>query len=268
MSVAVFHFGFPNRQLLGTLHYRPRLRQRGAAVLICNPMGEEAARAHRVYRVLASQLERAGYAAQRFDYFGTGDSDGDALEATIAAWGEDIETAAKELTRRTGVHRLVLVGVRLGASLAVMAAARLNARHLILWDPVVNGASYLQELAAAHREFMHEELGAVWNDDLHLRASGATAEVLGTPISPELRNGLAGIDLTSIPLRADHTTVICSSASPHMVQLHEHWLSAPTMRWIDMPVSESWNSDKALNSATVPIDVIQTIVARIEELSP
>ena len=42
---------------------------------------------------------------------------------------------------------------------------------------------------------------------------------------------------------------------------------APLARWLDMPASVSWNSDAALNNATVPIDVVQAIVARIEESS-
>ena len=107
-STSVFHFGSAERYLVGTLHYTPRLRRRSAAVLLCNPMGEEAARAHRLYRVLATQLERAGYAAQRFDYVGTGDSAGSDEDATVASFRDDIELAAAELSRRSGVDRLAL----------------------------------------------------------------------------------------------------------------------------------------------------------------
>src|SRR3954464_11609473 len=75
-GVRIEYFG-AQHQLLGTLHRPQRLRPRSTAVLLCNPFGEEASRAHRMFRVLATQLERAGYPALRFDYSGTGDSLGD-----------------------------------------------------------------------------------------------------------------------------------------------------------------------------------------------
>ena len=74
--VSIEYFGVA-RQLLGALHVPQRLRRRATAVLLCNPFGEEASRAHRTFRVLATQLERAGYASLRFDYSSTGDSQGD-----------------------------------------------------------------------------------------------------------------------------------------------------------------------------------------------
>ena len=40
------------------------------------------------------------------------------------------------------------------------------------------------------------------------------------------------------------------------------------MNWLDMPATVVWNSDAALNNAIVPIDIVQAIVARVEELSP
>lgn len=267
-STSVFHFGSAERYLVGTLHYTPRLRRRSAAVLLCNPMGEEAARAHRLYRVLATQLERAGYAAQRFDYVGTGDSAGSDEDATVASFRDDIELAAAELARRSGVDRLALVGLRLGATLAALAAERLCPRHLVLWDPVVDGAAYLRELATAHRCYMRGELGAMgWQDRLRVDANGVPDEALGIPISTELAAGIAAIDLTRSLPSAEHVTVVCTRGTPDMAKLRERWSAFGAVRWLDMPASVSWNSDAALNSATVPIDVVQAIVARIEESS-
>jgi hypothetical protein len=35
-----------------------------------------------------------------------------------------------------------------------------------------------------------------------------------------------------------------------------------------MTESPAWNTDAALNAMTVPIDIVQAVVARIEETSP
>src|SRR6185436_19287125 len=158
------------RQLFGALHYPLRLRRRNTAVLMCNPFGEEASRAHRTFRVLATQLERAGYGCLRFDYSSTGDSQGDGEAATVDAWVDDIAVAAERLREATGAARVAIVGLRFGATLAALASARgeLRLRHLLLWDPVVEGMGYLRELAEQHRAYMRSEIGNRWPDRLRI----------------------------------------------------------------------------------------------------
>ena len=85
-------------------------------MLLCNPFGEEASRAHRTFRVLATQLERAGYATLRFDYSGTGDSLGESTPPTLDAWLADIGAAAEHLRAASGAQRLAIIGLRLGGA--------------------------------------------------------------------------------------------------------------------------------------------------------
>jgi uncharacterized protein len=274
LGVKVHYFGgSPN--LLGAFHSPQRLRARSASVLLCNPFGEEASRAHRIYRVLATQLERAGYATLRFDFSGTGDSAGDASEATIDQWLRDLSSAANELRGASGSPRVALVGLRFGATLAALAASRgeLRPRHLVLWDPVVQGAGYLRELAAQHRQYMTEEMGdAGWEDRLELDAEGYPTEALGVPLPAELRRQLAAIDLMSetarTPLAADLVTVIATSANPELERWRAQLEQSASTRWIAKAGSAAWNSDAALNAATVPMDIVQTILSRIEETIP
>lgn len=264
----VLHFGPPARPLLGTLHSPQRLRPRSAAVLLCNPFGEEAARAHRMYRVLATQLERSGYSVLRFDYGGTGDSMGESEDVDLAGWLADIERAAEEL-RGGQPRKLVAIGLRLGGTLAALATARgaLRLRHLILWDPIVSGTAYLRELATQHRAYMRHELGADWNDDLAISAAGFPREALGVPISDGLAAELAAIELAAEELRTEHVTVLSTSPAPALDRLRQR-LAPATTRWIDLPGSPSWNSDAALNAQVAPMEIVQAVVARVEELSP
>jgi uncharacterized protein len=268
--VKLFHFGSRALPLLGTLHAPQRLRPPGAAVLLCNPFGDEAVRAHRIYRILATQLEHNGYPTLRFDYRGTGDSMGESGDVSIAGCLDDIALAARELTAATGAPKLVAIGLRLGGTLAALASARigLRLRHLVLWDPVVDGASYLHELDAMHRSVTGQDpwLG-------HLRgksispAEGPRAEALGTPISAALAAELSGIDLITEQPRAEHLTVVSTQETPAMVRLRPLAASS-TARWIDLPTSTPWNSAAALNAAIVPMDVVQAVVGRVGELSP
>jgi len=266
-GASIEYFGV-RRQLFGALHQPQRLRPRSTAVLLCNPFGEEASRAHRTYRVLATQLERAGYAALRFDYSGTGDSVGDSGAATVDAWVGDVASAAERLRTASGVARVTIVGLRFGATLAMLASARgePRPRHLVLWDPVVEGVAYLRELVAQHRAYMRAEIGNGWQDRLQISADGTPAEALGAPIGAVLGAQIAAIDLAAVAPGADQVTVITTRVTPEIERLRLH-LPAST-RWLELAESPAWNTDAALNAMTVPMDVVQAVVARIEETSP
>lgn len=259
LPAKVHYFGVEGG-LLGTLHQPTRLRARTAAVLLCNPFGEEASRAHRIYRVLATQLERAGYACLRFDYGHTGDSRGAGEDATLAGWVADVGVAAEALRAASGSPRVVLVGLRLGATIAALAtAAGVPARHLIAWDPVLDGRAYLDELVRIHAAYMREELGAAGGPP-PCRADGTPREALGAPISDELARELAAVQLAQVAPRAELITVLSTNpAAP------TPW---PGAHRLDVAAGAAWNSDAALNAATVPMEIVTAIVGRIESTVP
>jgi pimeloyl-ACP methyl ester carboxylesterase len=265
--VRIEYFGV-GRHLLGALHHPQQIRPRTTAVLLCNPFGEEASRAHRTFRVLATQLDRAGYATLRFDYSGTGDSLGESADATIEAWIGDIGTAAERLRAASGAPRLAVIGLRLGATLAALAAARggIRPRHLVMWDPVVDGAAYLRDLATQHRAYMRHEMGGAGRDRLRTRADGTPLEVLGAPIGDALAAQLQAIDLAAGPPGAEQITLLSTRTTPELERLRARLPSSA--RWLQLDESPAWNTDDALNAMTVPMDIVRALVARIEETSP
>ncbi len=117
-------------------------------VVICSPFGYEAICAHRSVREFAEAIAAVGIPALRFDYLGTGDSaDIDENSDYIKAWSQDVIAAIRELKSRTGVDRVCLLGIRLGALLAALAAAECRlVESLILIGPVVSGRRYVREL--------------------------------------------------------------------------------------------------------------------------
>jgi len=124
----------------------------GCGVVLCNPFGQEAIMTHRGWRFLATQLAANGMPALRFDYHGTGDSDGlESDPARLQAWTHSVVAAVRTLRARTGVSRVALCGIRLGALLAALATQALEADAidaLVLLAPVVRGRDHLRELRA------------------------------------------------------------------------------------------------------------------------
>ena len=254
------------RALLASTYIPQRIQARSAAIVLCNPFGEEATRAHRAYRVMAGRLEAAGYATMRFDYAGTGDSSGASSDFGIDHWLDDIAIATDALRADAGVSRIALVGLGLGATLAALHACRPEARiaHLLLWDPVVDGRGYLHELGQAHRAYLHAETGRLPSDQ-----GDAPTETMGMPIGAGLREAMTSINLATVaPPRGPMTTVLCTQSNTGLRQLHDAWNGAAAVHWIDMQASQAWNSDAALNSAVVPMREITTIVDRIQACHP
>ena len=111
--------------------------------VICPPFGEEDKSARRTLTELCQKLQARGEASLLFSFRGTGDSDGDFADATTEAWRDDVLSACREAARRAPDARLCLLGVRLGASLAALAADEANATRLILIEPLLAGRPYL-----------------------------------------------------------------------------------------------------------------------------
>lgn len=135
------HFGDPQRLLFG-YHHAATSPVRQTAVLICHSWGLEYMRSYRGLRVLAQRFAAAGYETLRFDYSGTGDSQGHGLDARLEHWLADIATAARELRDISGRQEVAVVGLRLGALLA-QAAPGVDARLHVSWDTPASGASFV-----------------------------------------------------------------------------------------------------------------------------
>lgn len=257
----VFHFGDSRQPLFGTYHPALGDGKPTRAVLLCNPFGEEAIRAHRVFRVIAARLEREGVPVLRFDYFGTGDSSGASREGTPARWEKDVRQAHDELVRRSGASNIMWVGLRLGANLALSTSTRpVRLSRLILWDPLVSGPSYLAELADTHAAYMQWDLEG-WRPD-----PNAPAQAIGWPITDEIRSALERLNLSK-PRFTSARQVIAILSAPDLeaTGILARVAEGRTADVRVVPTSSPWNSDEALNSTLVPGEIVNAIVEAVKE---
>ncbi len=144
------YFQGPAGPLFGWHHLPATRTVRSTAIVVCPPFGSEYVSTHHVIRALAVELARLGFPVLRFDYHGTGDSAGAFGDSGPQfAWVGSIGAAIDESRRRSGCSAVSVVGMRLGAALAVAAAAeRGDVDSLVLWCPVRSGRTYIRELRA------------------------------------------------------------------------------------------------------------------------
>ncbi|MCU1463953.1 MAG: Alpha/beta hydrolase family protein [Acidimicrobiales bacterium] len=194
------------------------------------PLGVEYNGTHRAMRLLARRLEAAGFAVLRFDYDGTGDSAGRLDDdGRVEAWLDNGRTAVATM-RATGVERVAVVGLRMGATLAAEVAQRderLDA--LVLWDPCRSGRSFLRE----QRALRVISLGAAEAPPDTVGA-GAPMEVTGYVYTPDTVMDLASIDITKTDGRlADRVLALLRPERPdrrlteRLEQADADWQPAP-----------------------------------------
>lgn len=270
--VTPFRLGAPGRQLFALHHAPPAASARREAVLLCNPFGQEAIRCHRLFRVMAERLARNGLHVLRFDYFGTGDSDGDDAQGDVASWIADVRTASEALAARAAVDECSWFGLRLGGTLAALASAQSPRppRKLVLWDAIVDGSAYLRDLASAHLEAYRASYGARWQLEPALRSSAAqeaASEALGFPLSPPLRTELDALRPPSLYTTRARAVWLFAGPDAQQVGDLEPQLSARGTDVHRRPIVSriDWSSNEAMNSAIVPADALAAISAALTE---
>jgi uncharacterized protein len=152
-------FGMPARQLFGVYEGPPADSPAARGVVLCYPYGRDYVAAYRAFGVLAARLAGVGFHVLRFDHCGTGDSWGEPDDASIRQRIDDILTAVDWLRASYGAAGVSLVGLRLGASLATLAAAECGrVERLVLWEPVIDGRAEVADMVARHHAWLDAQV--------------------------------------------------------------------------------------------------------------
>lgn len=165
-------------------------------ILFLPAFGEEMNRSRRMVTLLAHALAARGIGLLALDPFGTGDSEGDFAQARWEQWLSDAGTAAAWL--RDHGQEVLWAGLRTGAALALAAARIERAGQVMLWQPVLDGTVFLNQLlrvrVAAGLGAEGDGVGGAEGDGVGgLRArlaAGETVEIGGLPLAPAMADAL------------------------------------------------------------------------------
>jgi len=118
------------------------------AVLIVHGYGGNKCGKNRLYVRIANQLARAGIAVLRFDFRGSGDSDGEFHDMTLDTELSDFHCALNYLKNIPCVDasRIGLLGRSLGGAVTVMGGFEAKGiRALVMWAPVFSGEQWKKD---------------------------------------------------------------------------------------------------------------------------
>lgn len=259
------YFGDASRPLFGWLHRGvASVDVRPVAIVLCAPMGSECTASYRSLRHLAQRCSALGFTVLRFDYDGLGDSAGDELDPDRwATWQRSVGLAIDFAREQSGASLAVLVGLRLGATLATLAAAtRTDVTGLVGVAPVVSGRAWLREVRA-----LQAAMGLADAPAEHALAADVTENV-GLTLAAPTRSAIEMVDLATMQLGPSTAVLIVDrSDRPGAAKWHTALATAGAdVEYETLPGYVEMMRDP--HEAVVPERIIERITEWVERRFP
>jgi alpha/beta superfamily hydrolase len=258
-------FGDSKAPLFGALHEPLESKARSHGVLLCPPIAQEYVRTHWAMRQLALSLTRAGFHCMRFDWCGVGDSAGELRDASLTRWQADAALAAQELRDGSGVRRLSIIGLRFGGAVAALAARDITPAKVVLWDPVLDGHAYVEELAALHAAVVATP-NRYWIARSPTARTRAPTELVGFDFGASLLREIESVKIDVFDALEARICLLDSSRSPELAALEKRLrarnvdveLHATTM-------TAKWDCPREIEELLLPADAVTHATTFLEE---
>ncbi len=265
-----FYFGTDARRLFGIHNERSPGTGARLGVVLCNPFGREAIRAHRLYRVMADRLSRAGCDVLRFDYYATGDSAGEDGEVDLGGFALDLLSAHRELVRRAGTEKICWLGMRLGAMVVQRARESRPAglARTILWDPVFDGRDYLDLLRRRHLEWRTADEDPIGDVAPVFRNGDGEYldEAIGFPIPRAFCDQVRAHRLATLEAGPDRVNIVCDPGTPEGRDVAAFGRQAPGVELDEAAHGTDWTTEGDA-TGLVPPKVLAVLLAHAGSLS-
>ncbi|MES9939887.1 MAG: alpha/beta hydrolase [Candidatus Thiodiazotropha sp. 6PLUC1] len=186
-----------------TVEHHPQESKPERAYIFVHPFAEEKLWSHRVYVSTARAFCDKGVFVARFDFRGHGDSDGEFLDSSLEGHISDLNSVIDHVKSICpSATTIGLLGLRLGGTIAVITAeSRDDIDELILWDPVLSGDRYMQEILRSNLAAQMAVKGKVeiTRDDLiEQMKSGQPINIEGYYLRYPYFEELSSIDLVKL----------------------------------------------------------------------
>jgi pimeloyl-ACP methyl ester carboxylesterase len=186
--------------------------------VICHSFGMEQSNLQSLEVAAARSLSSRGFPVLRFQARGYGESHAPIEEVGPESHVADATNACAALLSSTSVGQVGLLGARFGGTVAALAADRIEASALVLWDPALNGKAYLNSIVRAGLVIELAETGRARSqtkDPAEILAHDGVLDVQGFPVTQRAFEAISGISLTKAMrrFRAD-ALIVQVSRSP------------------------------------------------------
>lgn len=159
-----------------------------SALVILPPFADEMNKSRHILGKFIRLATRVGYSCYLMDHFGTGDSEGDLDDASLALWQADLTLLIKKLAEE-GYRQISFLAIRFGAlqlfDLLNREKLALPVEHVMLWQPFFELKKFWQQffrIKIAEQMALGEKLS---QQQLEQQLTNREKiEIAGYPISP------------------------------------------------------------------------------------
>lgn len=133
-----------NQKIFGVIH-RPINSELSPAIVMCHGLAGNKIGRYRSYVTAATELAKKGFTVLRFDFRGSGDSEGELHEMTVTGAVNDTLVALNYLKEDPFVDsdRIGLFGRSFGGAVALLAAGKFHQiRSIALWAPIFHAKEW------------------------------------------------------------------------------------------------------------------------------
>lgn len=234
------YFGTESHRLYGVVP--EQAKSASTALVFCPPFAEEMVTTYARFASWSKQLGGEGVPVVRFHPFGTGESGGSFGDFTLSSAVNDACSAVELARQRVESARLGYFGLRLGGTIAMLAASRQPVDVLVLWSPITNLQQYVRELLRGllAKEMVHQGVTKVRRNTQDMIAefdNGRPLDLMGYEFSPQLyREMMAAQKWPDAP------------PAKHVI-----WLARPTEEKSASAIVEQWKkSGSRVDFAVLP----------------
>lgn len=256
------------RKLFYAVHGDPVSR---CAWLFCNPFLEEKTFSQSVYVAWARRIADEGGLAIRFDYEGDGDSEGTGETVGLQDWVDDAVAVSEFARTRFRLENIYLFGLRLGGSVACLAAQHVPCAGLLLWDPVIKGEPYFQDclkinLTTQLATYKRVTVGR--KQLLEQFAAGETVNIGGHEVSSKMAQEIRRLDISNL-LEASPAVVdviqFQNSDNSGFVFSSSHARSSSPVQVHLLPVTPFWREPREYDAGQTSLLQASMAVLRARE---
>lgn len=133
---------YSGRTLRGMMHIPDNSNGKVPMVAIFHGFTGNKMEPHFIFVKLSRALEKAGIGSVRFDFYGSGESDGDFSEMTFSGELEDARQILNFIKQQptTDLNRIGVLGLSMGGAIAGVLANEYkdDVKALVLWAPAFN----------------------------------------------------------------------------------------------------------------------------------
>ncbi|HAW91675.1 MULTISPECIES: glycosyl transferase [unclassified Arsukibacterium] len=241
------------------------------ALVILPPFADEMNKSRHIISQFMRQATALGYSCILMDHFGTGDSEGDLSEASLALWQADLTLLVEQLAA-DGYRQLSFLAIRFGAiqllDLLNQSNLALPVKHVMFWHPIFELKKFWQQffrVKIAEQMALGEKLS---QKELEQQlVDGEVIEIAGYPISPTfyastyegdftLPGGLTGINPLISWFEVSQMTTPGANVQKYLSQLQQ---SCP-VNFKMVAEAPFWNTTELASADTLLNASVQQLV--------